>query len=265
MITLSRTRFPGSTVPLSLPGRNLSIALPGDGVQTLFRHSKEYVPVPGLFDALSVFFGLTASDFAIFDHDHIEAFEDRDAEGFRTNHADPSRRIIEHQRRDFTKFLNGDSLREIMKRFSHNFEVELRGQVAESSSPTQLPDLYRFVRDAIFKAEVEALYGEHVFSVCPTFCEDFWEFYDAFPVISRKLPRWMFPSKYQKRDKMLKNFQAWRQHCHSLFDWNNEELVNSDYEPIWGTRYVRRMVQRHEKLGFSDPGISTVMLGYLFV
>ncbi|KAL0934666.1 nacht and ankyrin domain protein [Colletotrichum truncatum] len=257
--------FQGSLVPLSLPGRCLSIALPGKAVRDVFRNSREFTPVPGLLDALVIFFGLTSADVAIFDHSHIASFEEHDKESHKTDHIDPSRRIIEHQRRDFLLFLTGDSLKSIIEMFSRNFRRQLQHHLDPSKSLTQLPDVYRFFRDLIFKAEVEALYGKHLFSVCPSFCEDFWEFYEAFPIISRGLPKWLFPSQYRKRDKLLAHFQCWRRRCHQLFDWTDDNLVNCDYEPIWGTHYIRRMVRRHEKLGFSDEGISTVMLGYLFV
>ncbi|KAK2729286.1 nacht and ankyrin domain protein [Colletotrichum kahawae] len=250
--------------PISLPGRSLSIALPGEGTRALFRQSKEHVPVPGLFDALTVFFGLTAKDHAVFDHGHVTRFELRDSEGHRTNHVDPSRRIIEHQRRDFTSFLNGDSLKVIMKRFEKNFCHELQGQLVDAQT-THMPDLYTLIRDSIFKAEVEALYGDTIFKICPSFCGDFWDFYDAFPVISRQLPRWLFPTKYQKRDRMLRNLHNWRIQCKAKLDSSDESSLGGEYEPVWGTHYIRRMVQRHEKLGFSDDGIASVLLGYLFV
>ncbi|RKK70900.1 hypothetical protein BFJ71_g17631, partial [Fusarium oxysporum] len=38
-----------------------------------------------------------------------------------------------------------------------------------------------------------------------------------------------------------------------------------EYEPIWGTQYVRKMIQRHEALGLSNNGVAVVMLGYFFV
>ncbi|KAF6821157.1 nacht and ankyrin domain protein [Colletotrichum plurivorum] len=231
----------------------------------MFRNSRDSVPVPGLFDALTVFFGLTPRESAVFDHAHISNFEDRHGEGYRTSHPDPSRRIIEHQRRDFARFLTGDGLADIMGRFHGNLRSELARSLKSPTTQEQLPDLYTLVRNAVFRAEVEAIYGEAVFAVRPSFCEDFWAFYDAFPVVARGLPRWLFPSQYRARDRMLDNFRAWRSFCTSRLDLTDDDLVDCEYESVWGTRYVRRMVQRHEKMGFSDDGIASVMLGYLFV
>ncbi|KAG7404324.1 hypothetical protein Forpe1208_v015780 [Fusarium oxysporum f. sp. rapae] len=49
------------------------------------------------------------------------------------------------------------------------------------------------------------------------------------------------------------------------YNWDNDELCDVEYEPIWGTQYVRKMIQRHEALGLSNNGVAVVMLRYLFV
>ncbi|KAF4435541.1 nacht and ankyrin protein [Fusarium austroafricanum] len=95
--------------------------------------------------------------------------------------------------------------------------------------------------------------------------EDFWNFYKAFPNISKGLPRWLVPSSYQARDEMHKSFDRWRTWCSENYNWDNDELCDAEYEPIWGTQYVRKMIQRHEALGLSDNGVAVVMLGYFFV
>ncbi|KAG7038291.1 Nacht and ankyrin domain protein [Colletotrichum scovillei] len=229
-------------------------AFPGEATKDLFRSSRDLVPAPSLLDALTVFFGLT-SDREIFQHDNISAFEI--PLGEHTSHPDPSRRIMEHQRKDFATYLNGEHLGSVMTTFTDIFTKSLWPEADESRGAIALPDLYLFIRNRIFRAEVEALYGEHIFSICPSLCDDFWAFYDAFPVISRQLPQWLFPAHYSTRRKMLLNLHIWRTWCNSASERTSNDGL------IWGTSYIRRMVQRHEDLGFSDDGISSVMLGYL--
>ncbi|OHE96909.1 hypothetical protein CORC01_07876 [Colletotrichum orchidophilum] len=262
-----QSRLQGSVLSLSAPASSLCYVLPGEGVRLLFKGPRELVPVPGIFDALTIFFGLEAADYHVFKHDHISAFEKHKGAGLSTSHPDASRRIMEHQRKDFITFLNGENLRLVMDRFSSNFAQQLWPQNAslEKKGPVLLPDLYKFVRDAIFHAEVEALYGRHIFKLYPSFCKDFWAFYDAFPVVSRGSPRWMYPSQYRSRDRMLENLSAWRGWCNSNSDHADAELGNAESDPVWGTRYVRNMVRRYEDLGFSDAGTSSVILGFLFV
>ncbi|KAK1674074.1 cytochrome P450 [Colletotrichum godetiae] len=260
-------RLKGSVLSLSAPASSLCYVLPGEGVRSLFKGPRELVPVPGIFDALTIFFGLQAADYHVFEHNYVSAFEKRDGAGFSTSHPDASRRIMEHQRKDFITFLNGENLRLVMDRFSSNLNHQLWPHNASVTNqcPVVFPDLYKFVRDAIFRAEVEALYGKHIFKSCPSFCEDFWALYDAFPVISRGGPRWMYPSQYRTRDLVLENLSKWRSWCNSNSDHDDTEPGNAEYDPIWGTRYVRNMVRRYEDLGFSEAGISSVILGFLFV
>ncbi|KAI3557075.1 hypothetical protein CABS03_12553 [Colletotrichum abscissum] len=262
-----QSRLNDTVISLSVPASSLCYVLPGGGVRSLFKGPRDLVPVPGIFDALTIFFGLEAVDYHVFDHDHISAFETRDEAGLTTSHPDASRRIMEHQRKDFITFLNGENLRLVMDRFSSNFSQRLcpKNAPVPNQDPVAIPDLYKFVRDTIFRAEVEALYGKHIFRLCPSFCEDFWAFYDAFPVVSRGSPRWMYPSQYRRRDRVIRSLSKWRDWCNSNSNNDDAEPGDAESDPIWGTRYVRNMVRRYEDLGFSDAGTSSVILGFLFV
>ncbi|KAF5709867.1 nacht ankyrin [Fusarium globosum] len=203
--------------------------MPGKQIEGLFRRSSSLVPTPSLFDALTVFFGLSSRDIHIFNHDRVSAYEA--SVGFCTDHPDVSRRMMEHQRRDFVHYLQGRNLVFVMERFKKNLASELSAAPEVGHGYGRIPDLFSFLSNLILRSNVEALYGEHLLRICPTFCQDFWNFYKAFPNISK----------------------------------DNDELRDVEYEPIWGTQYVRKMIQRHEALGISDNGVAVVMLGYFFV
>ncbi|KAL7754861.1 hypothetical protein ACKLNR_015201 [Fusarium oxysporum f. sp. zingiberi] len=237
--------------------------MPGKQIEGLFRRSSSLVPTPSLFDALTIFFGLSGRDIHIFNHDRISAYEA--SVGFYTDHPDASRRIMEHQRRDFAHYLQGRNLVFVMERFKKNLASELSAASEVGHDWGRIPDLFSFLSNLILRANVEALYGEHLLRICPSFCQDFWNFYKAFPNISQGLPRWFVPSSYQARDEMHKNFDRWRTWCNENYNWDNDELRDVEYEPIWGTQYVRKMIQRHEALGLSNNGVAVVMLGYFFV
>ncbi|RKK67112.1 hypothetical protein BFJ68_g18564, partial [Fusarium oxysporum] len=237
--------------------------MPGKQIEGLFRRSSSLVPTPSLFDALTIFFGLSGHDIHIFNHDHISAYEA--SVGFYTDHPDASRRIMEHQRRDFAQYLQGRNLVFVMERFKKNLASELSAASEVGHDWGRIPDLFSFLSNLILRANVEALYGEHLLRICPTFCQDFWNFYKAFPNISKGQPRWLAPSSYQARDEMHKSFDRWHTWCRENYNWDNDELRDVEYEPIWGTQYVRKMIQRHEALGLSNNGVAVVMLGYFFV
>ncbi|KAH6879750.1 cytochrome P450 [Thelonectria olida] len=226
-------RLRGVPARIPLLGKEIYLAMPGAQIEKIWRSSRDLVPTPSLFDALHVFFGLQEMDFRVFDHEHISNFEE--CAGYRTNHPDTSRRVMEHQRKDFVRFLQGQNLRSVVERFTNSLMSELSPATGIGHDWVIVADLFDFMANRILRANVEALYGENILKVCPTFCEDFWAFYRAFPAVSRGLPK-----------------------C-------DERLYDAEYEPIWGSQCVRRMVIRHEDLGFTDDGVATVLLGYFFV
>ncbi|KAM3066468.1 hypothetical protein ACMFMG_012053 [Clarireedia jacksonii] len=128
------------------------------------------------------------------------------------------------------------------------------------------PDLYKLVTSWAFRAEVKALYGEYIFKICPTLLEDFQDFYEAFPTFAMQIPvKWLFPSRYRSREKMINNFRQWL-YCRRENSYlEGDNLSDAEYNDKWGTQYIQRMIDRHENLGFSENGLASVMLGYFFL
>lgn len=162
-------------------------------------------------------------------------------------------------------YLQGKGLKIILNRFIKNLTKETLQQTAISNDWIEIPDLYTFMVTKVFRSEVEALYGKHIFTTCPHLHEDFWRFYDAFPRISIGLPRWLSRSSYQTRDRMLESLRQWRISCQRARSLNDPALQNTEYDPVWGSQYIRAMMGRYFDLGFTDDGVDTAMLGFLFV
>ncbi|RSL42993.1 hypothetical protein CEP51_016415, partial [Fusarium floridanum] len=250
-------------IQVLLPGSRFYLASPGGQVAWLLRGGREVVPTPSLLFALRTFFGLRDVDLRVFEHSNISLAETR--LGFSTSHPDPSRRIMEHQRRDFVSYLQGSGLNTILNRYIRNLKDEMLEQTAINNDWTVIPDLYTFVATKVFRSEVEALYGKHILTTCPHLDQDFWNFYDAFPTISLGLPRWLSMSSYRARDRILKSLRQWRVSCQRTRRLDDPILQSTEYDPVWGSKYVRRMLGRFFDLGFTDDGVDTAMLGFLFV
>ncbi|RYC80829.1 hypothetical protein BFJ63_vAg16282 [Fusarium oxysporum f. sp. narcissi] len=139
--------------------------MPGKQIEGLFRDSRGLVPTPSLFDALSIFFGLSGKDLKVFNHDRISKYES--TIGFHTDHPDTSRRIMEHQKQDFAIYLQGKNLSLILERFMNNVEAELSRDPRIGDDWVAIPDLFSFASRLIFRANLEALYGEKILEVCP--------------------------------------------------------------------------------------------------
>ena len=236
--------------------------MPGDQARALFKSSSNLVPIPSLLGALITFFGLPRIDRRIFKHDHISKFEA--GTGLLTRHGDPSRRIMEHQRKDFITFLHGTNLKRIMARHMANLVREISLVENVDKEWVIFPDLYRLVTAWIFRAQVQALYGTLLLQRFPSLFDDFCAFYEAFPVVSRRLPQWLSPSAYRAQKRMQENFRDWNKLRKGLSQ-RESDISDVDYDPVCGSAYIQRMARRHEELGFSEEGIASVMFGYLFV
>ncbi|OAQ60189.1 cytochrome p450 domain-containing protein [Pochonia chlamydosporia 170] len=206
---------------------------------------------------MSTLFGLPPEDYHIFNtanNSHADSVTPKN---------DPSRIIMMSQRKDIVFYLQGSNLNWLMQQFTCKFIEILR---REPEGPWQMkPDLYQYMTRGIFLAEVDVLYGEGIFKSCPTLCEDFWAFYEAIPVISRNIPTWMSPSSYVAQRKMLNNFRTWQLSCVSESNERKTGVDTTGPDDIWGTHYIRRMYERFRDLGFSEGGIATAMVGFLFL
>lgn len=244
-------------IPLKFPGRPIHFAMPGKQVLFLFQNSRCVLPYPSVFDAMSTLFGLSQNDF------HIFRAAITSKEGCHIHKNDVSRSIMTNQRKDMVLYLTGSNLNLFMQRFTRRLVQRIRH---ESKDMWYFrPDLYRYMTRRIFLAEVEVLYGEDIFKVCPTLCEDFWSFYEAIPKLSKKFPTWLSPSSYATQKKMLDNFKRWQLSCVAQSNEDDTGSDTMDTEPVWGTHYIRRMYERFKDLGFSEDGIASAMVGFLFL
>jgi hypothetical protein len=78
-------------------------------------------------------------------------------------------------------------------------------------------------------------------------------------------PGWLFPSAYNTRKKMIENFKKWLRLCHTRPNESIDCQRDVEYDSVWGSTCIKRMVERHEELGFSDDRLASIMLGYLFM
>ena len=124
---------------------------------------------------------------------------------------DPTQRVKYLTHRSLTKLLTGSGL----KVFAESFATSLVQQFSLNEELTtewsDLPDLFNFVRNELFKATVRAIYGDGILSTNPSFCEEFWEFDKGIASLAKRFPRWMVPSAYAARDRCLESVEAWHE------------------------------------------------------
>jgi hypothetical protein len=182
-----------------------------------------------------------------------------------TGDTKPAERIFHVQHRVLHQHLSGASLDTMTTRYVQIFTDRIKNvSCIKHREWTELPDLFELLKSEMLRSNINALAGDHFFELSPNFADDFWEFDRLMLVYLRRLPRWMAPKTYATRDRVLGAVKKWRQWAKDHFDSSNQELVDSDYEPIWGTRIMRVRDETYHDIEPYDDGCASMEFGLVW-
>ncbi|KAK4124284.1 cytochrome P450 [Parathielavia appendiculata] len=260
-ITRTLRRF--GSVPFRLKvGLETMYYIPyGEPVQAMFKHARDLSMKPIIIVAMRDQFGMKPADVAVYERDGSGDMA-KPLEGW--EHMDPAHRVFYHQHHDLNAHLSGVALGALMARFKANYTSQLATTDQAGEHWTELPDLYSFLRDHMFRASCGALLGERLFELCPDFSRDFWEFDKHLITYLRRTPRWMAPRAYAARDRVLASMKKWYTHARSQLDYRDPTLAGVEYEPVWGARLMRARAEKFDKAGFSLDGCVSMDLGFVW-
>lgn len=152
----------------------------------------------------------------------------------------PENRIRSHQMRAAHSFLAGSSNGiQLSKRYTKLLRLGLSTSEIAIKDWAEYPDLYAFLRELMFAASTEALFGSELLRIVPSLNKDFWTYDHHFPTLLRLPYRWLAPRAYKARDRMLENIRKWHAHAKAHSDYDRIEPQDPDWEPYFGTKYVR--------------------------
>ena len=166
---------------------------------------------------------------------------------------DPSQRVKYLTHLSMTKFLSGSGLKPFAESFAANLAEQFITNGEVTTEWNDLPDLFIFMRDELFKATVRAICGECLLALNPTFCEDFWEFDKGLLSLAKRFPRCMVPSAYAARDKCLSKVEVWHEFIRTHL---KDESVNKNPEEIrkiFGTEFIKSRQEMWSKMERMSP------------
>lgn len=247
---------------MSVAGEKFVFIPGGDILSSMFKSSREMNNKSVLLIALRDQFGMPERDLDIWRRDD-SGINTKPAQGFEG--WEPERRPYFSQHRDLHTLLMGIPLDVMTANFVDNYMRQLANKTDISSRDwMEIPDLYDFLRNEMFHAALRALCGEHIFGVCPNFVKEFWEFDSALTYLLRRVPRWLCPKSHAARDRALSSIKRWHKSARTHFDWNNEDSVNAEWEPVYGARLMRARQEMFKGIGQSDDGSASLDLGMLW-
>ncbi|KAI1338398.1 cytochrome P450 [Xylariaceae sp. FL0016] len=266
---LKRARERFGSVPVRFHvGTDVFTFVPhGESVTALFKNSRDLHAKRVALEAMEHSFGMPHADVERVEADNSGVAAEP-APGFEPDVWDPSKRFFYQVHRDMQQQLQGGPLNVMTAHFLEKYAARVQAKLEDEGIGlgewVEYEDLYAFMRDDLFCAAVQALCGERIFQVAPTFCEDFWAFDGHLSTIFKRLPRWLAPKAWASRDRLLDHVRRWHADARAHFDWEDDEAVNAPWEPVYGARMIRSRQQMYRRLGQSDDGNAAMDVGMIW-
>jgi hypothetical protein len=259
----NRKRF-GHNVPVQIRVANQQYFFisGAQSILRLFRTSRELSTVPASVTILETAFGSPPETASILINDNT-GFSVQPLEGSNPIPQDQRFHHIIHNALHTN--LMGEGLADLASRYLENLEKELDALSGESNEWIEIPDLYMLVQNTIFRASTMAICGPTLFELNPTFTDDFWEFDIKVGGLFKGLPRFLVPSSYRVRDRLIDGIMKWHQFAESHIDRKDEELEKKLWEPYYGSKLLRdRARELSQVKGYNDKARAANDLGLIW-
>lgn len=123
--------------------------------------------------------------------------------------------------------------------------------------------LYSFMQQEMARCAITALAGEEILKQNPSFIEAMWKFDSGvFPLVFG-VPRMLYSKVYEARDAFHEMGEKFLKAAWEKFDWNGPG-AEADWEPIFGTRYLRTHSKFLKERGFALRSQSGMEVGTIW-
>lgn len=185
------------------------------------------------------------------------------AEPHQGSMTEPRNRIDFLTHDSLVKYLSGPSLLRLFERFDRNLSSRLLALNIDTEWKV-IPDFLGFIQAELSTAVLEAIMGPQLVAQNPTFVEDLFEYDSAIPILSKGLPRLLYPKAYAIRDRMLSMIKRWYAFAKDNF---TEDVVDADgdFDPFWGSEHMRHRQNVLRNVdNFDDDAMASSDLGLIW-
>ncbi|KAJ5606910.1 hypothetical protein N7537_003529 [Penicillium hordei] len=162
------------------------------------------------------------------------------------------------------KYLSGKHLLAFSERYLSVLKSRLVKLEIPTNSWVEISDLYTWLQGQITPSVIEAMMGSQLLEMYPGIVEDFWEFEHQVANYSRGLPRWMMPSAYKTRARLLANLKAWNRRANRESDYRQYGEEGPEWDEFFGSKYIKAREDYMRKYGMDDDSIVSENLALLF-
>ncbi|KAI0965156.1 cytochrome P450 [Xylaria arbuscula] len=150
----------------------------------------------------------------------------------------PENRILYQQTYTAQKFLASPYLEPLSQRYLTFFASKISSS-GIGEDLVQFPSLYAFCQEVVTEANIKAMMGTKITELDPNIAKHFWEAKQSAPEYFRGFPRWLIPSAFAARDRIIESVMKWHEYGFSHGNHTNTSPKDPDWDPIWGSKYAK--------------------------
>ncbi|KAK0616676.1 putative cytochrome P450 [Immersiella caudata] len=151
---------------------------------------------------------------------------------------------------------------------AQRYFLALREQLGTTIPPSgeewETLHLHTFTRTLISTSALISLCGPSILTLTPNIVPLYWDFDKNVNPILYGAPRWLFPQSYAAQDKFYAGIERWLDHAQETFNWDDKSALESDWEPVFGSRLCREAAAWLKRGGFSKAATVGIFGGIVF-
>ncbi|TGJ85106.1 hypothetical protein E0Z10_g3639 [Xylaria hypoxylon] len=156
----------------------------------------------------------------------------------------------------------GDSLRhlsgEVVKHLSDELAKIDPNDPVDSGEWVDVPDFFTWWTHRYFAATITALCGPRLIALNPGFVEDFWDYLNSWPSISKFYPRILAPKAYGARQRILDGIKRWHSHARQHSDYRHNGADAPAWDEYWGSVWFKvRQRWGQDTGGMNDDALAS--------
>lgn len=232
---MNRDLFP-DTVPIGVKMGPLQSYLISNVelFMTLTKTTEHLTPKPAIAVAMENVFGTPANAIQVYKQDD-SGIGLKPLPGTKVP---PNNRIWFNHSAAARTYLSGRSLQLIGVRFMELLAQDVANDKSIGKEWVDRPDIYLFWQDQVFEAALNALFGPHLLRLNPDFTRDFWAYIGGMSTLMMGLPKWMSPTSWRQRQKVLDSIKIWHRYALAHSDpFKHED--RKEWDEYWGSAYLK--------------------------
>ncbi|KAF2648308.1 cytochrome P450 [Lophiostoma macrostomum CBS 122681] len=137
------------------------------------------------------------------------------------------------------QYFSGTALVSMVDVYIATLRRNMSNKMIQEKFWTEIEDMWSFFQNEIARATMETIFGSELLRMHPRIVRDFWEFDKNVEQLFRGLPRFMMPTAYNTRDRLVGNLSIWLQSVHPGTDFAKTAEEDPEWDAKSGSKFFQ--------------------------